>query len=386
MMLEMLSIDPEIGGLVYRTDLLLALTIQKARQKVGKIRPDPWNSHMKRHPQSTLLARFRPDLPLLTATSSSPLAASIYDARCEITSIDSISPIKLRMSSRNSCMAMIGACGDKTRTLGLNFCLPDDSLGVRFLNTGLSDVATQLTMDEDSQTIYVGDRDCIKSFAWGDNEGPYRFLYPVYTLGSKCSDGPIAVLPRNRVIRAGAGGVALWNIDELEAQDYDAETVIGKGSDSEETSCDDNPEIELSSGISRSSFIRFTDLPNLTPTVWEPLPNRPSTLLCAEYFDLIKYGCVSVDLEHGGKSVVRYLGHGGAVSDFSVSAMDPQMFLTACHDGYARLFDVRQPLPVITLDACGADAFCEAVVLAHPDGIPSTYTTLSCVAPLVEPL
>ncbi|QRW23498.1 ribosomal protein L44 [Rhizoctonia solani] len=357
MMLEMLNIDPET-----------------AMQKVGKILPDPWNLHMKRHPKSTLLSRFRPDLPPLTATPSSPLAASVYDARCEVTSIDSILPTKLRMSSGSSCLAMTGTCGHKNRTPGLNFCLPDDSLGVRFLNPELSDVATQLTMDEDSQMIYVGDRSHVKSFAWGDNEGPYRFLYPVYTLDSKCSDGPIAVLPGGRVVRAGAGGVALWNTDELEMQGCDAETVIGDQSDPEEASHGGTSDTLFSSSIPRSSFIRFTDIPNLTPTVWEPLPNNPSTLLCAEYFELIKYGCVSIDLEYSGKTMARYLGHGGAVSDFSVSATDSQMFLTACHDGYARLFDIRQPLPVITLDACGADAFCEAVVLAHPDGIPTVFT------------
>ncbi|CAE7057677.1 unnamed protein product [Rhizoctonia solani] len=356
MMLEMLNIDPEI-----------------AMQKVGKIRPDPWHSSMKRHPKSTLLARFRPDLPTLTATPATPVAASIYDARCEVTSIGSISPIKLRMSGKNSCMAMIGACGHKNRAPGLNFCLPDDSVGVRFLDPGLSNIATQIAMDEDLQMIFVGDRDRVKSFAWGDNEGLCERLYPVHTLDSRCSDGPISVLPNGRIIRAGVGGVASWAISELETHGFDGE-IIGDVIGSEQTSRDDPSEIELSSGSPRSSFIRFIDHPNLTPTVWQPLPKNSSTLLCAEYFELIKYGCVSIDLEHGGKTTARYLGHGGAVSDFSVSATDPNVFLTACHDGYARLFDVRQPLPVITLDACGADAFCEAIVLAHPDGVPTVFT------------
>ncbi|CAE6417443.1 unnamed protein product [Rhizoctonia solani] len=356
MMLEMLNLDPEI-----------------AIQKVGKIRPDPWHSSMKRHPKSTLLARFRPDLPTLTATSSTPVAASIYDARCEITSISSISPIKLRMSGMNSCMAMIGACGYKNRAPGLNFCLPDDSVGVRFLDPGLLGIATQMAMNEDLQMIFVGDRDRVKSFAWGGGNELYKHLHPVHTLDSRCTDGPIAVLPNGRVIRAGVGGAASWMISELETHEFDGD-IIGDEIDPEQTSRDDLSGIELSSGSPRDSFIRFIDHPNLTPTVWEPLPGDPSTLLCAEYFDLIKYGCVSIDLEHGGKTTARYLGHGGAVSDFSVSATDPQVFLTACHDGYARLFDVRQPLPVITLDACGADGVCEAIALAHPDGIPTVFT------------
>ncbi|KAF8755576.1 WD40 repeats protein, partial [Rhizoctonia solani] len=245
--------------------------------------------------------------------------------------------------------------------------------GRSFLNPELSDVATQLTMDEDSQMIYVGDRSHVKSLHGEIMKDPTVFSIPSILLILNVRTGQL-LFSRGRVVRAGAGGVALWNTDELEMQGCDAETVIGDQSDPEEASHGGTSDTLFSSSIPRSSFIRFTDIPNLTPTVWEPLPNNPSTLLCAEYFELIKYGCVSIDLEYSGKTMARYLGHGGAVSDFSVSATDSQMFLTACHDGYARLFDIRQPLPVITLDACGADAFCEAVVLAHPDGIPTVFT------------
>lgn len=66
-----------------------------------------------------------------------------------------------------------------------------------------------------------------------------------------------------------------------------------------------------------------------------------------------------------------YLGHGATVSDFSVSSGDPQVFLTACHDGFARMFDVRRSLPVLTFDACGQSEFCDTAALAHVDGIPS---------------
>ncbi|KAH7332740.1 hypothetical protein B0J17DRAFT_721895 [Rhizoctonia solani] len=53
-----------------------------------------------------------------------------------------------------------------------------------------------------------------------------------------------------------------------------------------------------------------------------------------------------------------------------VSQSDPQLFLTACGDGYARLFDLRYPLPVVTIDACGLMEGCEADVLVMPDSIP----------------
>ena len=47
------------------------------------------------------------------------------------------------------------------------------------------------------------------------------------------------------------------------------------------------------------------------------------------------------------------------------------MFVTACSDGYARLFDVRRPLPVLTFDTGMQREACADVVLVHPDGIPS---------------
>ncbi|KAG8678274.1 hypothetical protein FRC08_017924, partial [Ceratobasidium sp. 394] len=53
---------------------------------------------------------------------------------------------------------------------------------------------------------------------------------------------------------------------------------------------------------------------------------------------------------------------------------DPQMFLTACDDGYARMFDLRTPLPIVTFDACQLNETCDAAVLAHPDGIPTVFT------------
>ncbi|KAI1794273.1 hypothetical protein LXA43DRAFT_1091804 [Ganoderma leucocontextum] len=48
---------------------------------------------------------------------------------------------------------------------------------------------------------------------------------------------------------------------------------------------------------------------------------------------------MSVDLEHGGRRVARYLGHGGEVKRIATSAEDLNLFVTAGIGGYARLFD-----------------------------------------------
>ncbi|KAG8733800.1 hypothetical protein FRC12_018747 [Ceratobasidium sp. 428] len=85
-------------------------------------------------------------------------------------------------------------------------------------------------------------------------------------------------------------------------------------------------------------------------------------------------GCATIDMEHEGTILARYLGHGGTITDFSVSGGDPQVFATSCSDGFARLFDSRTPLPVLTFDACQNTECCYAVILAHPDSIPTLFT------------
>ncbi|KAH9944868.1 transmembrane amino acid transporter protein-domain-containing protein [Amylocystis lapponica] len=75
-------------------------------------------------------------------------------------------------------------------------------------------------------------------------------------------------------------------------------------------------------------------------------------------------------MEHGGRTVARYLGHGGDVDEFSTSAGDANVFATAASDGFVRLYDVRKPLPVVTLDsgrqAERAMAWCLCIPTACP--------------------
>ncbi|KAG9082198.1 hypothetical protein FRC06_005172 [Ceratobasidium sp. 370] len=152
----------------------------------------------------------------------------------------------------------------------------------------------------------------------------------------------------------------------------DGEEVIGEDDDDmlENTWRDDPEEIETSSGSPATTRVKFADQPDLSLTRWRPLVHAPSTMLC--HSD--PYDCFTIDLEHEGRVTSRYLGHGGKIADLSVSGGDPQVFLTACSDGYARLFDLRTPLPVLTLDACQQSEYCDAAVLAHPDGIPTVFT------------
>ena len=46
------------------------------------------------------------------------------------------------------------------------------------------------------------------------------------------------------------------------------------------------------------------------------------------------------------------------------------MFLTACGDGHARLYDVREPLPVLTIDGEYHEGPMDSALFVHIDGLP----------------
>jgi WD40 repeat protein len=345
--------------------------------KIGKLIPDPWKDTTKRHPKSSRLARFRPDIAALTPTSTSPMAMSVYDARCEVWSMPISSPIRLSLSQSNACLGMNAMGGWKNRSPVLYYYLLDGSEQTtdfpweHSLQPGLKGVAYHMAFDEGRRLIFVGDEGRVKSYAWAKTTGEnYEDEpHPTHTLNSDRFSGPITVLPNGTIVRAGKGYAAVWDASSLETHGEDGQTVIGKEISIEETMRDDPEEIEQSSGSTATSYIEFVDHPDLKLSMWQPLVQTPSTMLCAT----TSYGCVMLDLEREGKMTARYLGHGGDVNDIAVSAADPQTFLTACNDGFARLFDIRTPLPVLTFDACGRQGPCDAAVLAHPDGIPSKH-------------
>ncbi|KAG8680321.1 hypothetical protein FRC08_016385 [Ceratobasidium sp. 394] len=314
---------------------------------------------------------------------------SVYDARCEVQSDRISHPIKLRLSQGNACLALNGAGGWKNRAPSLAYYLLDGSKTVakfesrHFLEPGLAEVAVHMALDESRHLIFVGDDNRVKSYSWAKPSGGNHKHEPLatHTLDSDFFRGPITVLPDGTLVRAGKGQVAVWDINSLETHGETGEEIIGEEDEDilEDTMRDDPEDIELSTGNAPTSRIKFADTLDLSVTRWEPLCQAPSTMLCHSE----PYGCYTIDLEHEGKIAARYLGHGGKIADLSVSEGDPRAFLTACSDGYARLFDIRTPLPVLTFDACGQDEFCEAAVLAHPDGIPSKCTSSDPLRPLL---
>ncbi|EPT01366.1 hypothetical protein FOMPIDRAFT_1120657 [Fomitopsis schrenkii] len=339
-----------------------------------------WDPATLPHPKSSRLVRFRKNV-VTSVTDATPLAQMVYQARCEVTDVRITQPSKVAISSGHSCMAVLGVGGWKNRDPKLQCHLLDegDHMGTEVcFSPGLAEVAYTIALDEDRKLIFIGDSDRVKSYSWDAKVEKYRGSLPaVHTLDSDRVSGPLSILPNGRIIRAGLGKAIVWTIDDL-PQHGPKGKRIGRGKYSTDHSWRDQDgcdEIETSTGTKRQSTLAFADK-KCSPMVWKhhaPTGNLITGTNGRRDSDGI-YECIAIDLEHGGKCAQRYLGHGGDVEDISISEGDGSVFATAASDGYARLFDVRQPLPVITFNHGAHSEFCPAVVLAHPDGVPTSFT------------
>lgn len=357
--------------------LILALAPPKL-PAFARIRP--WTKSPRPHPLASRLSRFRGGFSP-SATAATPLAYSLYQARAQLT-IETLSSalFDMSLSTDGTLLATTSGGGWKARNPTLNYYLLGDQSsdyleGVR-MEPGLSNVAHYIATDESRKLVFVADNDRIKSFSFARNfagKVPKR-LTGVHTMNSQRTfDGPMLLLPNGRMARAGKGRAAVWNLDELDTHQANPGQLIGGAklnmdNSYREAGC---PAVEMSCGNSPHAVVAFTDDPAYLPAAWH-LREPSDHILCAEDAERSGgYACMSIDLEHGGKRVARYLGHGGEVDKIATSPADPNVFVTAGSDGYARLFDVRRPLPVLTFNTGLQREGCTDVILVHPDGIPS---------------
>ncbi|KAK7036190.1 hypothetical protein R3P38DRAFT_2910941 [Favolaschia claudopus] len=340
--------------------------------------PNDWNITHRPHPLTTPLSRFE-DVNAILRQPASSLCSALYDARCEITSDTVIQPSG-RLSISPSCLAVTGTGGWKNRTPMLTYYLFDDTkpLNAHHARVGLSDLAFHSAIDESKKLIFVADRSRVKSYAWADAQSGKVFEDGFATHTLKCGnyDGPLHVPSSGRrLIRAGKGGAAVWDMDGLETHGPSGNERIGAEIDIFDSWRDETDNIEESAGSDSTTIISFADR-QLAPAVWNAHPNTPAAMLCASDVDRSNGDCsvVSLDLEHGGKTVSRYLGASGETRAFSTSTGNANIFVTAASDGYARLYDCRTPLPVLTLRSGSGDDDCSGVIFVHPDGIPTVFT------------
>jgi hypothetical protein len=372
-----------------------------------------WKETPHLHPSSSPCARFLDGVPL-TATAnltleSTPRALAVYEARAEVSSDEIASPAgRMSISSCGKFLAVPMAGGYKNRTPHLGCYFFDDEhqskdrFGGSCPKLGLSSIAHACVVDDRTKLVFVGDEDRVKSYKWWDekeNEAEEDII-GVHTLDTFLYKGAIGVLPNGRIGRSGKGKIAVWNIDQLPThQDPEggagAKRKRGKkakgkrrggggfiGEEMDEESLDswrDDPEdIERSSGSEPHSVITLpADWAQYRIAIWEAAPHAvtaPGSILAAIDSMQEKEAhqfCHLLDLEHNGQIVTRYLGHGGAVNGITTSKGDPNGFVTAGGDGYARLYDVRTPLPVLTIEGGDqSESFCMGAVYCHPDGIP----------------
>ncbi|KAH9935224.1 uncharacterized protein BXZ73DRAFT_76917 [Epithele typhae] len=339
-----------------------------------------WIDSLHPHPLTTRLSRFREGYTPNTTTLT-PLAHTIYQARAQLT-IDSLAsgPWDMSLSSGGSILALSGGSGWKLRDPCLQWYplgqQSEDSLEGGGMDPGLAQVARYITADESRKLIFLGDDDRVKSFSFNSTtRGRRRDELPnVHTMNSRQFRGPILVLPDGRLARAGKGRAAVWNVDALETHQDKPGELIGPGEVNLEDTWRDNDgdDIELSTGTVPTTSTPFGD-PNFSPNVLHLHQPTGHVLFGAHSDD--KVSCAMLDLEAGGRIVTRFLGHGGEVAHISTDSRgNPNLFVTACTDGYARMFDVRHPLPVLTFNVEREKSHCGDVVLVHPDGIPTLFT------------
>ncbi|KAH9479826.1 hypothetical protein JR316_0008421 [Psilocybe cubensis] len=379
-------------------------------------RPDGWETTPHPMDLSSPCARFQStyNVPEWSGTPYHENATALVQAQCEVSCEDINDPIKLCISSGGDLLAL-SAMGDyKNRTPFLHYYFPKDSVPPttstsarladksKFMRSndfklGLSGGVADLALDESRMLIFAADGKRIKSYRYKAPQAGKKEtkngtrdtrLHAVHTFNcGKSFYGPIAVIPNHgRVLRAGEhGAVAIWNMNAQPTHGRSGSKIIGKKENLDDMDSwrDDEDEIELSRGSERSQNVNLdtrdgegANAVRWSVETWHQHPSSPSIMLCGSDVQTSEtYHCHAFDVEVGGKAVMRYLGHAGAVRGFSTSAAaDPNVFLTSSDDGHARLYDTRRSLPALTIAAEGSSrAPFNSALLVHPDGLPFIF-------------
>lgn len=206
---------------------------------------------------------------------------------------------------------MSGATGWKNRDPVVNFWLSgSEDLDQKNLHPPLAHLIQDIVLDDARQLLFVADYDRVKSYSFA----PGTRKRAVHTLKARTHNGPLAVLPSGRILRAGKGSALVWNIDDLETHypgDGKTFTKVGEGSYKGFEDCvrDEDCKKETSAESAPRAALTFAD-GAYTPGTWH-LHAPSGHMLCAEDTQKVdRFECVALDLEHGGKVAARYLGHG----------------------------------------------------------------------------
>ncbi|KDQ19039.1 hypothetical protein BOTBODRAFT_28528 [Botryobasidium botryosum FD-172 SS1] len=328
----------------------------------------PYDPAKKPSPHTSPLARHRENRPAIDAAVSS-LFRTIAEARCEIYSVRI--PMPTTMAASLSVLASLGCTGWKNREPYVEVYKLDHGenlVSLGYADPGLEDTIHTVAVDDARRLVFVADDSRIKSFMW-DTDDPTRELLPVHTMDSGTSHNPIALVDGGaRLLRTSKKELLVWDVDRAPTHGKDGTKIVGKKMkmSSFDTMRDDPEEnIELSRGSKPSRTLSldalFSDI-----TAWTPHPSQPSYMICGTE----QSRCIQLNVETG-HAAAYWLGHGAKVSSIETSAADPQVFLTAAMDGVTRLYDMRQPTPVLAVFTRTEHTY--SSTLAYVDGHPFIF-------------
>lgn len=326
---------------------------------------------------TTPLVRFQNNRPPIAAKAPA-LLRSVAEARCEITSESTVFPTSLVASK--SVLASLGCIGWKNSDAYLNVYKLGDTVDGSWLRNlgyaipGLTSVASSVVVDDSRKLVYVTDGSRIKSYRWDDSEsedsGEDRELKAVHTMNCQTGNSPIGLLDRGaKLLRVGRKGLEVWDVDSQPTHGEDGANIIGDEMDADDLdTCREDPEvIELSSGSRPTQTISLSDDfkgEDVDVSAWAPHPWHSSSMICG--LDN-QYRCMQLDANTGQVSAY-WLGHGASITSIATTPEDPSMFLTAAEDGVTRLYDLRQPCPVLALFSTAE--LVNSSLIAHAGGYP----------------
>lgn len=297
---------------------------------------------------------------------------ALREARCEIQTYRICSPIRLVVGG--GAVVVQGCGGYKQRDptldilkLGLSTTDFDDFRQTAVEQGHLDICYQQPVIDGSKRLLWTADEKRVKSTEFEFGEDNDRSIEPMHTFDSSGFTGPIALINDGaQLLRSGRNELAIWDTTSAPTHASSAKNIIGKRlprSTWENTwrSLDDDGYIEKSSGSPFTTRLSFHE--NVDKAIisnWTPNPSmRNKGMICAS--DDTKYAVFGLDIETG-KKISQYLGHGALVPEISTTAHDNNVFLTSCQDGAARLYDVRVPMPTITMFTAAEKIMTSALV------------------------
>ena len=328
---------------------------------------------------STPLARFKA-LPPPVPESSSPEEIYLREARCEISSRPIASPVILAKGGNILVAQGCGGWKDGdpiTEVLPLG--LPRDKWLKYYEHTedpGHISPFAHVAVDGERNLVWTADHARIKSSKIRFTEKDSRST-TLHTFKSNHFTGPLALLDGGaRIMRSGEKGLAFWNVDTAETLQTTRKRYLGgklpdSYIDNSWRDFDDIPDFEMSRGLKQDSQIAFRPrVKRAGIGAWCKHPSSSNTMICAGSKEYRVFG---LDITTGRMNST-FVGHGAFVSSLSTSPGDPNAFLTTCHDGAARLYDVRAPVPSLTI--FDAKEQLESSILVHLGGAPCKYPSV----------